>query len=101
LLINEQSLSDAEMTAAGFKALGLGTIIGTETYRWIIFTSSKGLVDGSSYRVPGWGTYTLQGDNLEHTGVSPHIYIKNTAMDRIQDNDPQLEKAVQEILKKL
>ena len=29
LLINEQSLSDAEMTAAGFKELGLGTIVGT------------------------------------------------------------------------
>lgn len=101
LLINEQSLSDAEMTAAGFKALNLGTIIGTETYRWIIFTSSKGLVDGSSYRVPGWGTYTLSGENLEHTGVAPDIYVKNTVLDRIQDKDPQLERAVQEILKKL
>ncbi len=39
LLINEQSLSDVEMTAAGFKELGLDTIVGTETYRWIIFTS--------------------------------------------------------------
>ena len=37
LLINEQSLSDAEMTSAGFKALKLGKIIGNETYRWIIF----------------------------------------------------------------
>lgn len=101
LLINEQSLSDAEMTAAGFKALKLGTIIGTETYRWIIFTSSKGLVDGSSYRVPGWGTYTLEGDNLELTGVAPDIYVKNTFVDRIHDKDPQLERAVEEILKQL
>ena len=101
LLINEQSLSDAEMTAAGFKELGLGTIIGTETYRWIIFTSAKGLVDGSSYRVPAWGCYTLEGDNLELTGVAPDIYVKNTFMDRLNDKDPQLERAVQEILKQL
>lgn len=101
LLINQQSLSDAEMTAAGFKALGLGTIIGTETYRWIIFTSAKGLVDGSSYRVPGWGTYTLEGDNLEKTGVAPDIYIKNSFQDLLEDKDPQLERAVQEILKQL
>lgn len=101
LLINQQSLSDAEMTAAGFKALGLGTIIGTETYRWIIFTSSKGLVDGSSFRVPGWGTYTLDGDNLEQTGVAPDIQVNNTFMDLMQDKDPQLERAVQEILKQL
>ncbi|TQM16609.1 S41 family peptidase [Chryseobacterium aquifrigidense] len=101
LLINEASLSDAEMTAAGFKALKLGKIIGQDTYRWIIFTSAKGLVDGSSYRLPAWGTYTLDGQNLEKTGVKPDIYVKNTFMDRLQNNDPQLERAVQEILKDL
>lgn len=101
LLINEQSLSDAEMTAAGFKALGLGKVIGTETYRWIIFTSGKGLVDGSFYRLPSWGCYTLDGENLELTGVSPDIEVKNTIADRIEDRDPQLERAVQEILKEL
>ncbi|WP_312390442.1 S41 family peptidase [Chryseobacterium sp.] len=101
LLINEASLSDAEMTAAGFKALKLGKIIGQDTYRWIIFTSGKSLVDGSFYRLPSWGTYTLDGQNLEKTGVKPDIYIKNTFMDRQQNNDPQLERAVQEILKDL
>lgn len=101
LLINEQSLSDAEMTAAGFKELKLGKIIGTETYRWIIFTSAKSLVDGSSYRLPGWGCYTLDGQDLELTGVAPDIAIKNTTADRIADKDPQLEKAVSEILKDL
>lgn len=101
LLINEGSLSDAEMTAAGFKALKLGKIIGQDTYRWIIFTSAKSLVDDSSYRLPSWGTYTLDGQNLEKTGVKPDIYVKNTFMDRQQDNDPQLERAIQEILKDL
>ncbi|REC71836.1 peptidase S41 [Chryseobacterium elymi] len=101
LLINEASLSDAEMTAAGFKALKLGKIIGQDTYRWIIFTSGKSLVDGSFYRLPSWGTYTLDGQNLEKTGVKPDIYVKNTFIDRQQGNDPQLERAVQEILKDL
>ncbi|MGL6127039.1 S41 family peptidase [Chryseobacterium artocarpi] len=101
LLINEGSLSDAEMTAAGFKALKLGKIIGQETYRWIIFTSGKSLVDGSFYRLPSWGTYTLDGQNLEKTGVKPDIYVKNTFLDRQSDNDPQLERAIQEILKDL
>ncbi len=101
LLINEQSLSDAEMTAAGFKALKLGKIIGTETYRWIIFTSAKGLVDGSMYRVPAWGCYTLDGDDLELTGVAPDMLVKNSVQDRVNDKDPQLEKAVEEILKEL
>ena len=101
LLVNEQSLSDAEMTAAGFKQLKLGKIIGTETYRWIIFTSAKGLVDGSSYRLPSWGCYTMDGKNLESEGVKPDIFVKNTFEDRLADKDPQLERAVSEILKDL
>lgn len=101
LLINEQSLSDAEVTAEGFKQLGLGTVMGTETYRWIIFTSGKGLVDGSFYRLPSWGLYTLDGENIEQTGVAPDIEVHNTFKDRVNENDPQLEKAIQEILNKL
>jgi tricorn protease len=101
LLINEQSLSDAEMTAAGFKQLKLGKIIGTESYRWIIFTSAKGLVDGSSYRLPSWGCYTMDGQDLEKEGVKPDIFVKNTFVDRLGAKDPQLERAVAEILKDL
>ncbi len=101
LLINEQSLSDAEMTAAGFKALKLGTIIGNETYRWIIFTSGVALVDGSTVRMPGWGTYTLDGKDLEMSGVQPDIKLINTFQDKLNGRDPQLDRAVEEILKQL
>lgn len=101
LLINEQSLSDAEMTAQGFKALKLGKIIGNETYRWIIFTSGTSLVDGSSVRLPSWGCYTLDGKDLEATGVQPDIKVINNFEDKINGRDPQVDRAVEEILKQL
>ncbi|MEI9959153.1 MAG: S41 family peptidase [Ferruginibacter sp.] len=101
LLINEQSLSDAEMTSQGFKALKLGTIIGNETYRWIIFTSGVGLVDGSTVRMPGWGCYTLDGKDLEINGVQPDIKVINTFDDKLNGRDPQVDRAVEEILKQL
>jgi len=101
LLINEQSLSDAEMTAAGFKELGLGTIVGTETYRWLIFTSGKTLVDGSFYRLPSWGCYFLDGRNIEEVGVSPDVYVKMLLTDKLNGNDPQLDKAIEIIKEKL
>ena len=101
MLINEQSLSDAEMTAAGFKALKLGKVIGTETYRWIIFTSRKGLVDGSFFRLPSWGCYTLDGGDLEKEGVKPDIYVKQTFLQRLADEDPQLDRAIKEIMEEL
>ncbi|MBK8497005.1 MAG: PD40 domain-containing protein [Chitinophagaceae bacterium] len=101
LLINEQSLSDAEMTAQGFKALKLGTIIGNETYRWIIFTSGVGLVDGSSVRMPAWGCYSLEGKDLEMSGVQPNITVINSFEDKLNGRDPQVDRAVEEILKQL
>lgn len=101
LMINEQTLSDGEMTTAGFKQLGLGKIVGTETYRWIIFTSSRGLVDGSSHRMPMWGCYTLDGKDLEITGVAPDVYVKQTFKDKLDNKDPQLDKAIEEALKQI
>jgi tricorn protease len=101
LLINEQSLSDAEMTAQGFKALKLGKIIGNSTYRWIIFTSGVGLVDGSFVRMPAWGCYSNEGADLEKTGVQPDILIINSFEDKLTGKDPQLDKAIEEIMKQL
>ena len=101
LLINEQSLSDAEMTAQGFKALKLGKIVGNGTYRWIIFTTAVSLVDGSSVRLPAYGCYTLDGKDLEMNGVQPDILIINSFDDKLTGRDPQLDKAIEEILKKL
>lgn len=101
LLQNEQSLSDAEVTAAGFKELELGTVMGNESYNWIIFTSGKGLVDGSFYRLPSWGVYSLEGDNLERTGVSPDIPVDNTFKDRLDGEDPQLIRAIDEAMSRI
>jgi len=101
LLINEQSLSDAEMTSQGFKQLKLGKIVGNETYHWIIFTSGSALVDGSFVRLPGWGCYTLDGKDLEATGVAPDIKVLNTFEDKINGKDPQLDTAIEEVMKQL
>jgi tricorn protease len=101
LLTNEQSLSDAEMTAQGFKALKLGKIVGVGTYRWIIFTSGAGLVDGSFVRLPSWGCYSLDGKDIEKTGVEPDILVGMNFEDRVNKRDPQLDKAIEEILKQL
>ncbi|MDR1054339.1 MAG: hypothetical protein LBL90_00545 [Prevotellaceae bacterium] len=101
VLINERSLSDAEVTSNGIQTLGIGKLIGTETYRWIIFTSGSMLVDGSFCRIPGWGCYNMKGEDMEFAGVTPDIYVKNTFEDRLNGNDPQLDRAIDEILKEL
>lgn len=101
VLVNEHSLSDAEVTSNGIQTLGIAKLVGTETYRWIIFTSSVRLLDGSTVRMPAWGCYNIKGEDLEFAGVKPDIYVKNTFKDRIEGKDPQLDAAVAEILKEL
>jgi tricorn protease len=98
VLINERSLSDAEVTSNGIRSLGLARLVGTETYRWIIFTSGSMLVDGSYCRLPAWGCYNLNGEDMEFSGVAPDIYVKNTFVDRLNGEDPQLDRAIEEIL---
>ena len=45
-------LSDGEMTTNGFKALKRGPVVGNTTYGWLIFTTSAGLMNGGSFRLP-------------------------------------------------
>lgn len=101
LLVNKLTLSDGEMTAAGFQALKLGKVVGTETYRWLIFTSSMSLVDGSYHRMPSWGCYKIDGTDIEKSGVTPDIIVPLTVKDKELGKDPQIEKAVEVVLKQL
>jgi tricorn protease len=95
---NERSASDAEMFPAGFKALGLGKVIGVPTMGAVIGTGSYTLLDGSAIRTPGSGVWLANGQPMENYGVPPDVYIDNTPADFIKGRDAQIEKAV-EVLK--
>ncbi len=95
---NERSASDAEMFPAGFKALGLGKVIGVPTMGAVIGTGSYTLLDGSAIRTPGSGVWTVTGQNMENFGVPPDVNIDNTPADFVKGRDAQIEKAV-EVLK--
>ncbi|MFC1476984.1 S41 family peptidase, partial [candidate division KSB1 bacterium] len=102
VITNEITLSDGEMTTNGFKALNRGTVVGNTTYGWLIFTTSAGLINGNSIRLPWWGCYTLDGGNLETIGgVKPDIVVINDLNHDLRGEDPQLDRAIEEILKKI
>lgn len=101
LLINEYSASDAEIFPNGFRALGLGKIVGVPTYGAVIGTNNITLVDGTGFRIPRTGWYTLDGKNLENWGVPPDIRVEQTPEDNALDNDRQIEIAVRTLLKEL
>ena len=95
---NERSASDAEMFPDGFRALGLGKLVGVPTYGAVIGTGSYRLLDGSSIRTPGAGVYTAKGENMENYGVQPDIYVDNTPESFFAGRDLQIERAVTELL---
>jgi tricorn protease len=103
VLQNFRSGSNAEMFPAGFRALGLGKVIGTPTAGAVIGTGSYSLIDGSTVRTPGVGVYLAdqKRTNMENYGVQPDILVENTPEDNLAGRDRQLEAAVQELLKEL
>ncbi len=100
VITNEVTLSDGEMTTSGFKALNRGTVVGNTTYGWLIFTTSARLINGNSIRLPWWKCLTLDGENLETSGgVVPDIFVINDLNDDLSGEDPQLDRAIEEIMK--
>ena len=100
---NWRSASNAEMFPAGFRALGLGKVIGQPTMGAVIGTGSYSLIDGSTVRTPGTGVFLADRDrtNMENFGVPPDIFVENTPEDNLAGRDRELEVAVQELLKQL
>ncbi len=98
VLQNERSASDAEMFPDGFRALGLGKVIGVPTMGAVIGTGSYNLLDGSAIRTPGSGVFNAAGQNMENYGVPPDVFVDNGPADFLSGHDRQVEKAV-EVLK--
>lgn len=103
VLQNWRSASNAEMFPAGFRALGLGKTLGTQTMGAVIGTGSYSLIDGSTVRTPGVGVFLADAKrtNMENFGVKPDIEVENTPEDNLNGRDRQLEAAVAEMLKEL
>ena len=103
VLQNWRSASNAEMFPAGFRALGLGKVIGTPTMGAVIGTGSYSLIDGSTVRTPGVGVFLAdpKRTNMENYGVKPDIAVDNSPEDNLAGRDRQLEVAVQELLKEI
>ncbi len=103
VLQNWRSASNAEMFPAGFRALGLGKVIGTPTMGAVIGTGSYSLIDGSSIRTPGVGVFLSDSarTNMENHAVQPDVYVENTPEDNLAGRDRELETAVREVMKDL
>jgi C-terminal processing protease CtpA/Prc len=95
---NERAASDAEMLPAGFKALGLGQVVGVPMMGAVIGTGSYTLLDGSAIRTRAAACGPSTAGTWRTTGVPPDVLVDNTPADFLKERDAQIEKAV-EVLK--
>jgi tricorn protease len=95
LLINNRSYSDAEIFPNAFRTLGLGKIVGQPTGGHVIGTYSVRLIDGSFFRIPRTGVFTVGGINMEKEGVKPDVVVEPHPDDLAQGKDAQIAKAVE------
>lgn len=103
-LINKYSASDGDLFPWGFRALGLGKLIGTRTWGGIVgISSSMPYMDGTDIRVPFFTSYDAETGEwiIENYGVAPDIEIDNDPIREWNGEDQQLDRAIEEVMKEL
>ena len=99
VLMAESSFSNAEMFPYDMRARGLAKLVGKPTPGYVIWTFGFPLVDGTQARMPHGGVYRKDGTPMENIGEQPDVNVTLTVDDWLNDRDPQLEKAIDLLLK--
>lgn len=103
VLVNENTYSDGEAFADGFKKLELGTTIGTRTWGGEIWLhSGNRLTDNGYARAPMFGVYGENGEWLiEGHGFVPDIEVDNLPHATFNGSDAQLDAAIEYLQQKI
>ncbi|HEX6833048.1 MAG TPA: S41 family peptidase [Rudaea sp.] len=103
-LINETTASDGDIFAYMFKQAKLGPTIGKRTWGGVVGISDYGpVIDGGQVEVPEFVAIAdLDGNfKVEGEGVTPDITVENDVFSTIHGKDPQLDRAISEVMAKI
>jgi len=103
MLVNGWSGSGGDCFPFYFQKAGLGPLIGTRTWGGLIgITGAPPLIDGGGVTVPTFGIYSTTGEwIIEGHGVDPDIAVVDDPSAMAKGGDPQLERAIEEVLQQL
>jgi tricorn protease len=99
-LTNEYAGSDGDMFSHAFKLFGLGRLIGKRTWGGVVgIWPRHALVDGTVTTQPEFSAWFSDvGWGLENYGTDPDIDVEIRPQDYAAGKDPQLDRAVTEIM---
>jgi tricorn protease len=102
-LLDENSASDGDIFPAMFREAGLGPLIGKRSWGGVVGITNRGpLIDGGVVNVPESGLASKNGEwIIEGYGVDPDIEVDNDPPSVIAGKDPQLERAISEVMARL
>jgi tricorn protease len=103
MLINQWSGSGGDAFPWYFKVNDLGPLIGMRTWGGLIgITGAPRLIDGGVATVPTFGSYGVDGEwAVEGHGIAPDIEVVDDPSLMVDGGDPQLERAIEEMLNAL
>lgn len=102
-LTNELAGSDGDVFCHAFKLMKLGPLIGKRTWGGVIgITYNQMLVDGTITTQPEYSFWVKDvGWALENYGTDPDIEVDIAPQDYTAGRDPQLDRAIKEVLRLL
>jgi tricorn protease len=102
MIIDETAGSGGDLLPWMFRKLQMGTLIGKRTWGGLVgILGFPVLMDGGTITAPNLGIWTKEGFVVENEGVPPDIDVEQTPADIIAGRDPQLEKAIEVVMKQL
>lgn len=102
VLCNEGSYSNAEVFSHAYQSLKIGKLVGLPTNGSVISTGAKGLMDGSTVRLPLRGWYTKTTNKNQELGPAiPDFIVENEVNSIAKGTDEQLRVAVVELMKEV
>jgi len=103
MLIDETAGSGGDFLPWLFRERDLGPLIGRRTWGGLVgILGFPVLLDGGSVTAPNLAFWTEdEGFGIENEGVPPDIEVEQWPAQVIAGKDPQLERAIQEVLRRL